>query len=373
MSLHLPDRALPAAQPFPLTDPIKLLTLLFHQAAAGLHVSGDSGTGKSVALAGICAALASHVPFLLIDPHGDLSRLVYRLCLTMGPSVSNRVVYVRHADTDRITVLNPLALPQDRSDPLRWSGHLTSKVEHFIGILLSAWGEKDLNSRPVLFKNLYRIFTTLAAARLPVAAARLFLDTEDPIYHAMLKAGSEWPAMAPFVATGWRGAVGHMTWEHRVLEEQDYVFLEVAGCYNRYHTAMMRTVTIGDTPPAISDGEKVCLDAMQATMETIKPGVPASEIDVLARDIIEKGAPHVEQAARTAYSIGTGFPPDWGEGHILSMVNGHDRPLEKNMTFHLIPWIQVPGHGGVGITETIVVTEDGCRSLFDFEQKVFSA
>ena len=193
------------------------------------------------------------------------------------------------------------------------------------------------------------------------------------IYHAMLQAGSEWPAMAPFVATGWRGAVGHMTWEHRTVDEQDSVFLEVAGCYNRYHTAMMRTVTIGDPAQAIKDAEEVCLDAMQATMEAIKPGVPASKIDVLARDIIKNGAPHVEQAARTAYSIGIGFPPDWGEGHILSMVRGHDRSLEKNMTFHLIPWVQVQGHGGVGITETIVITENGCRSLFNFERKVFEA
>ena len=192
------------------------------------------------------------------------------------------------------------------------------------------------------------------------------------IYHAMLRAGSEWPAMAPFVASGWRGAVGHMTWEHRTLEEQDYMFLEVAGCYNRYHTAMMRTVTVGETPQGIKDGERVCLEAMQATMEAIKPGVPASAIDEIARGIIAK-APGVEQAARTAYSIGIAFPPDWGEGHILSMVKGHDRPLEKNMTFHLIPWVQVPGQGGVGITETIVVTEDGCRSLFNFERKVFSA
>lgn len=198
-------------------------------------------------------------------------------------------------------------------------------------------------------------------------------DIAAEIYDAMLRAGSEWPSMAPFVATGWRGAVGHMTWERRVLNEIDYVFLEVAGCYNRYHTAMMRTVTLGETPQAIRDGERVCLDAMQATMEAIKPGVPASEIDAIARKIIAEGAPHVEQAARTAYSIGIGFPPDWGEGHILSMRKGHDRPLEKNMTFHLIPWVQVPGHGGVGITETIVVTEDGCRSLFNFEQKVFSA
>ncbi len=198
-------------------------------------------------------------------------------------------------------------------------------------------------------------------------------DIAAEIYDKMLRAGSEWPSMAPFVASGWRGAVGHMTWERRVLNDVDYLFLEVAASYNRYHTAMMRTVTIGETPQPIRDGEKVCLDAMEATMAAIKPGVPASDIDVVARKIIAEGAPHVEQAARTAYSIGIGFPPDWGEGHILSMRQGHDRPLEAGMTFHLIPWVQVPGHGGVGITETIVVTEDGCRTLFDFPKKVFSA
>jgi len=198
-------------------------------------------------------------------------------------------------------------------------------------------------------------------------------DIAAEIYDKMLRAGSEWPSMAPFVASGWRGAVGHMTWERRVLNDVDYLFLEVAASYNRYHTAMMRTVTIGETPQPIRDGEKVCLEAMAATMEAIKPGVPASEVDNIARKIIESGAPNVEQAARTAYSIGIGFPPDWGEGHILSMRQGHDRPLEAGMTFHLIPWVQVPGHGGVGITETIVVTEDGCRSFFDFPKQVFSA
>ena len=191
------------------------------------------------------------------------------------------------------------------------------------------------------------------------------------IYNAMLRAGSEWPAMAPFVATGWRGAVGHMTWEHREVENTDYVFLEVAACYNRYHTAMMRTITVGPTPQKVKDGEKVCLEAMDACMDAIRPGVPASEIDTLARGIISKA--DVEQAARTAYSIGIAFPPDWGEGHIISMRQGHDMPLQAGMTFHLIPWVQVPGHGGVGVTETIVVTEDGCRALTSLERKVFSA
>lgn len=218
--------------------------------------------------------------------------------------------------------------------------------------------------------------TTEAGMRAGIEAVAVGVSENDiaaAIYQAMLRAGSEWPALAPFVASGWRGALGHATWERRVIEKADCVFLEVAGCYNRYHAAMMRTVTVGETPKPILEAEKVCREAMDATMAAIRPGVPASAIDTIARKVIAAGAPNAEQASRTGYSIGIGFPPDWGEGHILSMVKGHDRPLERNMTFHLIPWVQVPGHGGVGLTETIVVTETGCRSLFNFERRVFQA
>jgi len=41
------------------------------------------------------------------------------------------------------------------------------------------------------------------------------------------------------------------------------------------------------------------------------------------------------------------------------------------MTFHLIPWVQVPGMAGVGLSETVRVTAEGCESLFDFPRQVF--
>ncbi len=42
------------------------------------------------------------------------------------------------------------------------------------------------------------------------------------------------------------------------------------------------------------------------------------------------------------------------------------------MTFHLLPWIQIPGRGGVGITGTIRVTETGCEVMTNFECKLFN-
>jgi Xaa-Pro aminopeptidase len=41
------------------------------------------------------------------------------------------------------------------------------------------------------------------------------------------------------------------------------------------------------------------------------------------------------------------------------------------MTFHLIPWLQVAGEFGMGLSETIRVTADGCERLCDLERKLF--
>lgn len=197
-------------------------------------------------------------------------------------------------------------------------------------------------------------------------------DIAAEIHYAMIKAGSEWPSISPFVASGPRGAIGHATWAGRTIEKNEFVFIEIAAALKRYHAPMMRTVYTGALNPELKAGQEVVLEAFNAAVEMIKPGVKAEDVDAKAREIIAKSDFGAEQASRTAYSVGIGMPPDWGEGQILSMQPGSKRPLEENMTFHLLPWVQIPGRGGIGITETIHVTEDGCELLTNFERKLFT-
>ena len=174
--------------PFPLANTNALLHLLYHESAAGVQISGDSGAGKSVAMEGIARALARHVPFMLIDPHGTTAEAVYHHCLDLGPSVARRTLYIKPADTRTVVSINPLAMPEDDSDRLAWGARRSAKVEHVSKILLSAWGEEDFNSKPVLFKWVTRILDTLSFVGLSIADARLFLDTASPVYRSLLKA-----------------------------------------------------------------------------------------------------------------------------------------------------------------------------------------
>ena len=195
-------------------------------------------------------------------------------------------------------------------------------------------------------------------------------DVAAEIQWAMTKAGSEYPAIAPSSLPVARiDRARHLGGAPDRAERGRLP--GSGGCVARYHTAMMRTVFVGDAPDAVRRAEAVVRDAMRATMEAIKPGVPAQEVDRIARAVIRDGAPDSTQASRTGYSIGIAFAPDWGEGHILSLLEGQEQLLEENMTFHLIPWVQVPGMAGVGISETVRVTADGCESFFDFPGQVF--
>lgn len=215
--------------------------------------------------------------------------------------------------------------------------------------------------------------TAMRAGVDAVAAGRTEDEVAAEIMAALIRGGSHWPSIVPFIASGERGAIGHATWMGRTIQPRDSVFLEIGGCRNRYHAAMMRTVVVGRADPELKRAFEVVGQAVDAAMTTIRPGVPAGEVDRVCRALIADAGFGENQASRTAYSIGIAVPPDWGEGQILSMKPGEGRHLQKNMTFHLLPWVQIPGKGGVGCSETVRVTDAGCERLTDFPRELFEA
>jgi hypothetical protein len=60
--------------------------------------------------------------------------------------------------------------------------------------------------------------------------------------------------------------------------------------------------------------------------------------------------------------VGINYAPDWGEGQIMSIWDGDERPLRAGMTFHLVPGIYDLGRHTIVISETVHVTDDGCES-----------
>ncbi len=189
------------------------------------------------------------------------------------------------------------------------------------------------------------------------------------ISEAMFTAGGEPPAVMPYVTSGPRTMIGHATWEGRQLEPGDHVFLEVGGCYRRYHTAMMRTVCFGELSPSMYKAQELMKRALAAVHEDVQPGMTVSDVDNLVRKIITNNDVGAELITRSGYSIGIAFPPSWDEGYIVSLKQGDSTVLEEGMTFHIIPWMWgVDGDKTCGISDTILVTPEGVESFFDLPQ-----
>lgn len=186
------------------------------------------------------------------------------------------------------------------------------------------------------------------------------------VHEAMYLAGGEYPSVPPYIVTGERTNIGHGTWEQRKVQKGDCVFLELAGCLQRYHTAMMRTLVIGPAPKEMLEAEKIALEALAQSMENMKPGVSVGEIASANRDIIASNQCGGWQTGRSGYGIGISFAPAWDEGHLVSLNPVSNQLLEENMTIHLIPFFMMPKIKMImGISETVVVTPNGAKSLFD--------
>lgn len=185
------------------------------------------------------------------------------------------------------------------------------------------------------------------------------------ISSAMFRAGGEPPAVMPYVTSGPRAMIGHATWEGRVVQPGEHVFLEVGGCYRRYHTAMMRTIVLDELSPSMHKAQERMKLALRELKAILRPGLTVSDADNLVRNIITENDVGARLITRSGYSIGIAFPPSWDEGYMSSLKSGDSMVIQEGMTYHVIPWMWgVDGDKTVGISDTIRITEDGCESFF---------
>jgi Xaa-Pro dipeptidase len=213
---------------------------------------------------------------------------------------------------------------------------------------------------------------TEAGMRAGIAACEAGVSENEiaaEVSAAMFRAGGEFPAVMPYIASGPRSMIGHATWEGRIVEPGEHVFLEIGGCYRRYHTAMMRTVVLGELSPSMYKAQERMKHALAELKSVLQPGLTVSDADNLVRSIINENEVGASLVTRAGYSIGIAFPPSWDEGYIMSLKQGNSMVLEEGMTMHVIPFMWgVDGDKTVGISDTLRVTEDGCESFFDLEE-----
>ena len=196
-------------------------------------------------------------------------------------------------------------------------------------------------------------------------------DVAANIYHAQIsgygKHGGDYTSIVPMLPTGSNTSCPHLTWTERPYREGDFLTIEIAGCYRRYHAPMARTMVLGKAPRNVSQLSEVVLEGINETIANIRPGMAAEEVEAIWSKTIARHGHHKD--SRLGYSIGLSYPPDWGE-HTISFRKGDKTILKPNMTFHLMPGIWYDDYG-VEITESIRITSTGCELLTNFPRQLY--
>jgi Xaa-Pro aminopeptidase len=161
------------------------------------------------------------------------------------------------------------------------------------------------------------------------------------------------------VGSGPNGASPHHDVSARVVEAGDVVVVDIGGeTATGYRSDCTRTYAVGERPGAeVAEWYGVLQRAQAAATAAVRPGVPAAEIDAVARRVNTDAGYGEYFIHRTGHGIGL----DTHEAPYL--VEGNDLPLAAGMAFSIEPGIYLPGRCGARIEDIVVCTEVGVRSL----------
>ena len=171
--------------------------------------------------------------------------------------------------------------------------------------------------------------------------------------------GGDYPAIVPMLPTGVTSGTPHLTWSDLPLLTGEATTIEIAGVHHRYHAPLARTVVLGQPPNRLRTVADAVTEGMAAALEQMRPGSTGRDVHwAFARTIGRYG---LEKESRIGYSIGIGYPPDWGE-RTVSIRPEEETVIEAGMAFHIILGMWMDGWG-YEASESLLVTSEGAELL----------
>jgi len=178
------------------------------------------------------------------------------------------------------------------------------------------------------------------------------------IERRMVDLGADGIAFDSIIASGPNGAVPHHEPGERRVGPGDLLTTDIGALVDGYHADFTRTVALGDSvDPEVLAVHDVVASAQRAGIDALRPGSRIVDVDTAAREVV-RAAGYGEQFV---HGVGHGVGLVIHEDPIIALAG--DELLATGMVVTVEPGVYLAGRGGVRIEDTLVVTEDGPRSL----------
>ncbi len=179
----------------------------------------------------------------------------------------------------------------------------------------------------------------------------------DQLEYSIRKLGGTCSAFKSIVGVGSRAALPHGRPSAKRIDEDAFVLIDWGAKEDLYLSDITRVIITGKPTSKLQKVYQTVLSAQEAAIRAIRPGIIMSEVDAIARGIIEKAG----FGKRFTHSLGHSFGLQIHES--VRLAKGQERPLETDMVVTVEPGIYIPGVLGVRIEDDILVTKSGNRVL----------
>lgn len=199
-----------------------------------------------------------------------------------------------------------------------------------------------------------RVFEQIVPLLRPGIAER---EIAAEMEYAIRKHTPEGPSFEAIVASGPRSSMPHASVTDRKIRSGDLVILDFGAISGGYASDVTRTLAIGTPTAEQRKIHEIVLHAQEAALAAAKADMSCSELDRVARTIVE----HAGYGPQFGHSLGHGVGLNVHEQPRISSKSEHI--LKPGMVVTIEPGIYLPGWGGVRIENLVVIHQNGCENL----------
>lgn len=178
------------------------------------------------------------------------------------------------------------------------------------------------------------------------------IEVSNMVSAHMLDLGAEKNSFDPIVASGPNGAYPHHRPSNRVIENNEFVTIDMGCIYKGYCSDLTRTFPIGTPDQKLIDAYNVVLKSNETGIQSVKYKMNGNELDKICRDIISE----TEFKDYFVHSTGHGVGIEVHE--LPSVSTSYNKPLEHNSVITVEPGIYIPGLGGIRIEDMVLVDKN---------------
>lgn len=171
------------------------------------------------------------------------------------------------------------------------------------------------------------------------------------------KAGSEGVAFDFIVLSGKNTSLPHGVPTDKKIEAGDFVTMDFGAVVDGYRSDMTRTVAVSNVTDEQKRVYETVLAAQEKALSFIGPGKKCSDVDKVARDLINAAGYEGCFGHGLGHSVGLEIHEDPACNTRCETV------LEEGVIMTVEPGIYLENRFGVRIEDMVVIQKDGCRNL----------